>query len=196
MTPGFGRGSVVCDLSSFVLFCVHVTKGPAKREPVPKDPLVTPRRILVLGLGNTILGDDGVGILVVREMRKTWRELPHVECMEASLGGMVLLDLVAGFDNLIVIDAIMTDDANPPGFVYELAPGDLGDAVRPYASHVLDLQTALELGKRLGRKMPSTVKIFAVKIEDNGIFREGLTPPVAGVLPGLARRVMADIGEV
>jgi len=154
------------------------------------------RRILVLGLGNTILGDDGVGISVVREMRKTWKEVPCVECMEASLGGIALLDLVAGFDRVLVIDAIMTDDANPPGFVYELALEDLGDEVRPHASHVLDLRTTIELGKRLGQKMPSFVKIFAVKIEDNGIFREGLTPAVDGMVPGLARRVMAAMEEV
>jgi hydrogenase maturation protease len=159
-------------------------------------PMTTPRRTLILGLGNTVLGDDGVGISVVREIRKTWKGSPCVECMEASLGGIVLLDLIAGFDGLVVIDAIMTDDANPPGFVYELGPEDLGDAVRPYASHALDLQTTMALGKRLGRKMPSTVKIFAVKIEDNGIFREGLTPAVDGAVPGLARRVIAEMEEV
>jgi len=155
---------------------------------------MTPR-ILVLGLGNTILGDDGVGISVVREIRKTWKEPPCVECMEASLGGVGLLDLIAGFDRVVVIDAIMTDDANLPGFVYELTPEDLGDAVRPYASHVLDLRTTMEFGKRLGEKMPSFVKIFAVKIEDNGIFGEGLTPAVGGVVPGLARRVIAETEE-
>jgi len=158
--------------------------------------MTTSRRILVLGLGNPILGDDGVGISVVREIRKTWKGHPCVECVEASLGGIVLLDLIAGFDRVVVIDAKVTGDANPPGFVYELAPEDLGDAVRPYASHVLDLQTTIELGKRLGQKMPSFVKIFAVKIVDNGIFREGLTPAVNGVVPGLARRVIAEMEEV
>ena len=146
------------------------------------------RRLLVLGLGNTILGDDGVGISVVREIRKSWKERPFVECVEASLGGIVLLDLIAGFDEVIVIDAVMTDDANPPGFAYELALSDLGDVVHPCASHVLDLQTTMELGKRLGHTMPSAVKIYAIKIEENAIFREGLTPPVEEVVSGLARR--------
>jgi len=157
--------------------------------------MTMPRRTLVLGLGNTIFGDDGVGISVVREIRRTWKGSPCVECMEASLGGIVLLDLIAGFDTLVIVDAIMTDDGNPPGFVYELAPEDLGHALRPYASHVLDLHTTMELGKRLGQKMPSTVKIFAVKIADNNIFREGLTPAVDGAVSGLARRVIAEMEE-
>lgn len=154
---------------------------------------MTPKKILVLGLGNTILGDDGVGISVVREIKKTWKGRPSVEVVEASLGGMVLLDLIAGFDMVIVIDAIMTDDPNPAGFVYDLALHDLGHVVQPYASHALDLQTTVELGKRLGHKMPEAVKIYAIKIEENTIFREGLTPPVEKVVSGLARRVIGEI---
>ena len=155
--------------------------------------MTAPRRILVLGLGNTILGDDGVGISVVREIRNTWKGRPSVECVEASPGGMVLLDLVAGFDKVIVIDAVMTDDANPAGFVYELALSDLGNVVHPYASHFLNLQTTMELGKRLGHRMPSVVKIYAIKIEENTTFREGLTPHVEEVVSGLARRVIGEI---
>jgi hydrogenase maturation protease len=164
----------------------------APGEEVLPTNVTSPRRILILGLGNTILGDDGVGISVVREIRKTWKERPSVECVEASLGGIVLLDLIAGFDKVIVIDAVMTDDANPPGFVYELALSDLGDVIHPYASHALDLQTTVELGKRLGQTMPSAVKIFAIKIEENTIFREGLTPPVEEAVAGLARRVIGE----
>lgn len=116
-----------------------------------------------------------------------------MEVVEASLGGMVLLDLIAGFDEVIVIDAIMTDDAYPVGFVYELALEDLGEIVQPYASHALDLQTTVELGRRLGHKMPEAVRIYAIKIGENTVFREGLTPPVEDVVPGLARRVIGQI---
>ncbi len=87
----------------------------------------------MLGLGNTILGDDGVGICVVREMRRIWAGHPMVELIEASLGGMVLLDCITGFDRLIVVDAIMTDDRRPTGFVYDLdleRPRKAGRALR------------------------------------------------------------------
>ncbi len=153
------------------------------------------QKILVLGLGNTILGDDGIGIYVVREIRRKWAGRPSVEVVEASLGGMVLLDLITGFDKVIVIDAIMTDDRKPAGFLYELSLDDLGEIVQPYASHALDLKTTVELGKRLGYVMPSVVRIYAVKIEENTTFREELTPPVGEVVAGLADRVIAEVGR-
>lgn len=168
-------------------------RGPASRRRGFPTSLSTPPRILVLGLGNTILGDDGVGISVVREIKRTWKGRPSVEVVEASLGGMVLLDLITGFDKVIVIDAVMTDDANPTGFVYELALTDLGDIIQPYASHALDLQTTMELGSRLGYRMPSAVKIFAIKIDENTVFREGLTPPVEEAVSRLGRRVIGEI---
>lgn len=141
------------------------------------------------------MGDDGVGISVVREIRKTWKKHPSVEIIEASLGGMVLLDLISGFDKVVVIDAIMTDDPHPAGFVYELALDDLGDIVQPYASHALDLQTTVALGKRLGHKMPEEVRIYAIKIKENTVFREGLTPPVEEVVSRLAQRLIGEIDQ-
>jgi hydrogenase maturation protease len=153
------------------------------------------RKTLLLGLGNTILGDDGIGIRIVREIRKKWAGRPEVELVEASLAGMVLLDVIAGFDTVIVVDAIMTDDANPAGFVYELTLDDLGELVLPYASHALDLKTTMELGRRLGYKMPETVHIYAVKIEENTVFTEDLTPPVEGALTVVAERVIGKLDE-
>ena len=150
-------------------------------------------KVLVLGLGNTILGDDGIGIYVAREIRRRWEGRPSVEVVEASLGGMVLLDLITGFDKVIVIDAIMTEDALPAGFLYDLSLDDLGEIVQPYASHALDLKTTIELGKRLGYVMPSSVRIYAIKIEENTFFREELTPPVAEVVAPLAERVIAEV---
>jgi hydrogenase maturation protease len=151
------------------------------------------QKTLLLGLGNTILGDDGIGIRIVREIRKKWAGRPQVELVEASLAGMVLLDVIAGFDTVIVVDAIMTDDANPAGFVYELTLDDLGGLVLPYASHALDLKTTMELGRRLGYKMPETVHIYAVKIEENTVFTEDLTPPVEEALTVVAERVIGGL---
>ncbi len=65
----------------------------------------------------------------------------------------------------------------------------------PYASHALDLKTTMELGNRLGYKMPETVKIYAIKIEENTIFREELTPVIGAVVPVLAKRIVAEAGR-
>jgi hydrogenase maturation protease len=94
---------------------------------------------------------------------------------------------------VIVVDAIMTDDPNPAGFIYELTLDDLGGLILPYASHALDLRTTIELGKRLGYKMPAIVHICAVKIEDNTVFTEELTAPVEKALPVVAERVIKEL---
>jgi len=158
--------------------------------------IMASQKTLVLGLGNTILGDDGIGIRVVREIRKTWAGHPQIELVEASLAGMVLLDVITGFDKVIVVDAIMTDDPNPAGFIYELTLDDLGEVILPYASHALDLKTTIELGKRLGYKMPATVQIYAIKIEENTLFTEVLTPPVEKALPVLTERLIRELSSL
>ena len=82
---------------------------------------------------------------------------------------------------------------SPAGSIYRLTVDDLGDIVKPYASHALDLRTTVELGKRLGYPMPDTILIYAVEIKENMTFREGLSPTIeAAVLP-VARRIMEEL---
>ncbi len=65
-------------------------------------------KTLVLGLGNDILCDDGAGLYVARELKKTLANRKDFSVAEASLAGLGLLDLLAGYDKAIVIDAIQT----------------------------------------------------------------------------------------
>ena len=153
-------------------------------------------RTLILGLGNPILGDDGVGIAIAREIKERWPSDPSTDIIEASLAGRFLLDLITGYRTVIVADAIITDENAQAGTVYTLSVDDLGKVVNPYASHALDLRTTVELGKQLGYNMPQTIRIYAVEIKENTVFREGLNPEVeAAVLP-VARRIMRDLGKI
>ena len=153
-------------------------------------------RTLILGLGNPILGDDGVGIAIAREIKERWPSDPSTDIIEASLAGRFLLDLITGYQTVIVADAIITDENAQAGTVYTLSVDDLGKVVNPYASHALDLRTTVELGKQLGYNMPQTIRIYAVEIKENTVFREGLNPEVeAAVLP-VARRIMRDLGKI
>ncbi len=152
-------------------------------------------RTLILGLGNPILGDDGVGIAIARKIKELWPADPFTDVIEASLGGRFLLDLIAGYETVVVADAIVTDEQAQAGSVYTLSVDDLGTVVNPYASHALDLRTTVELGKQLGYDMPDTIQIYAVEIKEHTVFREGLSPEVeAAVLP-VARSIMQDLGK-
>jgi hydrogenase maturation protease len=150
-------------------------------------------RTLILGLGNPILGDDGIGIAVARELKERLAG-QEVDVTEASLGGLALLDLIAGYEMVIVVDAIITTGDSPPGTVYSLGLDELGSVVNPYASHALDLKTTIELGTSVGYEMPVTVRIHAVEIRVSTEFTSEMSPEVARTVPEMARRVMEDLG--
>jgi hydrogenase maturation protease len=154
------------------------------------------QRTLILGLGNPILGDDGVGIAIAREIKERWQGDPSTDVIEASVAGRFLLDLITGYKTVIVADAIITDEKALAGSIYTLSVDDLGTIVDPYASHALDVRTTIELGKKLGYEMPETIRICAVEIKEHTVFREGLSPEVeAAVLPA-ARRIMEDLSKI
>jgi len=148
---------------------------------------------LVLGLGNPILGDDGVGIAIARAVRENASALPALDVIEASLGGRFLLDVIRGYRTVIVADAIMTNEKAPAGSIYRLTVDDLGDIVKPYASHALDLKTTVELGKRLGYEMPETILIYAVEIKENMVFREGLSPAIEATVLPVVRKIIEEL---
>ena len=152
-------------------------------------------RTLILGLGNPILGDDGVGIAIARKIKEGWPADPSTDIIEASLAGRFLLDLITGYQTVIVADAIITDEQSQAGLVYTISVEDLGAVVNPYASHALDLRTTVELGKQLGYEMPDTIRIYAVEIKENTVFREALSPEVEATVVPVSRKIMQDLGK-
>ncbi len=150
-------------------------------------------KTLVLGLGNPILGDDGVGIAIVREIKKQRPSRPSTDILEAGLAGRLLLDVICGYETVIVADAIITDEKAPAGSIHALTLEDLGSAVNPYASHALDLRTTVELGKRIGYEMPETIRIYAVEIKENTVFKEGLSPEVEAAVVTVAKKIMEEL---
>lgn len=148
-------------------------------------------KTLILGLGNPILCDDGVGPAVARELEKKLD--PKVATVEeASLGGLNLLDFIVGYDQVIIIDAIKTEGGKP-GKIYKLDPKALKTSRYTASPHDVNLITALELGKKLGLAMPREIKIFAIEVEDTVNFREECTPAVAAAIPVCADMVKREL---
>jgi hydrogenase maturation protease len=119
-------------------------------------------KTLVLGLGNEILADDGVGVFAARALKDEF--LGQAEIVESSLSGLALLDLFIGFNRAIIIDAIKTDRFEP-GSLYELAPEELGKVISP-SPHYSGLPEILALAKQLDLEFPTEIKIFALEVED------------------------------
>ncbi len=143
---------------------------------------------LILGIGNPILTDDGVGLKIARKLKE---KSPQSEVAETAEAGMALLDLVPGYDKLIIIDSIETEHGKP-GEVYKLALEDLKPAMDFTSSHGISIATALELGRVMGYKMPSRVSLYAVEIKDNVTFSENCTPEVEERVPLIAKQIIGE----
>lgn len=147
-------------------------------------------KTLVLGLGNPILTDDGVGIHVVRQVAAACAR-PDVAFAEAAAGGLRLLELIAGHDRLILVDAIQTPDGRP-GQIYRLALGDLRTSRHAGSTHDLSFQEAIAWGRRLGLMLPAdeAIAIVAIEAADVLSFGESLTPAVAAALAPAAQMIL------
>jgi hydrogenase maturation protease len=143
-------------------------------------------------MGNTILCDDGVGIYVVQDAARRYQR-DDVDFMDASVGGMRLLDVIAGYDRVIMVDAIRTADGSP-GDVRRLHPGDL-PTLHSGSTHDLSLTGALALGRGMGMKLPADEDfvIIAVEVEEVWTFGEECTLAVAEAIPRAVEAVLAEL---
>jgi len=141
---------------------------------------------LILGIGNPILTDDGVGIRIAQRLKEENAKLKVIETSEA---GITLLDLVAGYDKLIIIDSIKTEKGKP-GDLYKLELEDLKPSKDFSSSHGIGIATAFELGQRLGYRLPKFVSIYAVEIKDNTTFGEKCTEEVEQRIPFIVKQIV------
>lgn len=147
---------------------------------------------LVLGMGNPILSDDGVGLLVAERLRTL--PLPDgVEVRQSEVAGLRLLELVRGFTRVIIIDALQSgaESGREPGEIVRYEAKDFKGGQRYGSAHSIGLGTILELGERLGLPMPRDVVVYAVEAADVETFAEELSSPVAAA----AERVIWQIRE-
>ena len=141
-------------------------------------------KTLVVGLGNPILGDDGVGWQIASELMQK-EIIPSdvtIEC--AALGGISLMESLIGYDRAIIIDAIVTHQA-PIGSVTFFKLGDLPNPSLGHMSsaHDTSLQEALLFGRDLGTHLPDDITVVTVESQKVYEFSETLTPAVAKAIP-------------
>ncbi len=147
-------------------------------------------KTLVVGIGSTILGDDGVGVLAARKFRALQPE-GDVDILELGTGGLALLEYLEGYDRLILIDAIVTGAA--PGTVIELRGEDMAGTLHLGAGHEADLPEILALARKLAKRMPADIMVIAVEAADIATFSETLTPEVEKAIPEVLDRVFRRI---
>jgi hydrogenase maturation protease len=149
-------------------------------------------KTIVVGLGNPILSDDGVGIRVAQAVRERIGS-GEVEFLEASLGGLRLAEQLEGYDRVVLIDAIQTR-GGVPGAIYHLTLEDI-PSYNADGAHDASLKTALQLVRQQGGKTPDadTVVIIAIETVNMLDFGETLTPAVEATIPSAVQAVLDEL---
>ncbi len=145
-------------------------------------------RTLVLGLGNPIVSDDGVGFAVVEALRKRVKD-PSTTFLASSLAGINLLDAISDFERLILVDAVV---GIAPGEVRRWE-GEFPLTRNTASSHGMDFSSALELGRRMGYAIPERIIIFGIGVSDVTTLSENLTREVAEAVPRACQMIEAEI---
>lgn len=147
-------------------------------------------KTLILGLGNDLYGDDGVGLHIIHLLQENLSALNSILSSEnqidlhpCSLTGLSILDEIVGYDNLIIIDTIKRE--NPvTGRITVMEEKDIRHIPGP-SPHYVSLPQMIEIGRRLNLKVPDKIKIIAVEAKNMYNMGESLTPEMKQAVPDI-----------
>jgi hydrogenase maturation protease len=146
---------------------------------------------LVLGLGNVIMGDEGVGVHVVRAIAQ--RALPAgVECLDGGTGGFVLLEPLQNAGRIVLIDA--TADGNPPGTVTRTTPKFSTDYPPTLTAHDIGVKDLLDAFYMQGGSRD--VILYTITIDPRQPIRMTLSDVCARGAEEAERRILAELEAV
>jgi len=154
------------------------------------DPSDEVKRVLILGLGNLLLGDEGVGVQVAEELKGL--ELPDgVSVVEGGTAGLGLIGLMEGYQKVIIVDA--ADMGRPPGCVLRFTPleAQLKTAEAPLSLHQIGLGEVLALAEAL-EVAPAELVIIGIQ-PSRVEMGAGLSSEVEGAIPQIIRIILDEL---
>ncbi len=160
---------------------------------VPATEIEENKEILVLGVGNILMADEGIGVHVVREM-SFLEELPeNVELLDGGTSALDLIPYLQGKKKIVIIDCVETDD--PPGTIYRLVPEDLED-IKTFtisSMHQIALPETIKFSRLLGND--AEIVIIGVAPKCYSEYRMEISPELAAVVPRIIEIVLEVIKE-
>ncbi len=155
---------------------------------------MTDKRTLILGVGNDILTDDGIGSRLVTDLIKLV-DSPDILFNTACCGGLEIVEYIKDFKQVILVDAIRTRGGRP-GAVYYFIPADFRETSHLSNLHDVSFLTALELYDTLNLSLPDEIHIIAVEIAEDMIFSEELTLQLKERYPEIIEKVLSIIKQI
>jgi hydrogenase maturation protease len=155
-------------------------------------------KTLVVGLGNPILTDDGIGVKVAYAVEEALASEGDndITVTEAGVGGLRLMEMMIGYDRVILVDALTGQNGNEPGTIHRMTLEDLrrvSPTQHSASAHDTSLVTALEAGRYLDLHLPEDIVIYAIEVENISDFCAEPTPAVAAAIPGVTMAVLQEL---
>lgn len=146
-------------------------------------------KTLILGMGNPILSDDGIGIAVARALDG---KIPGAQVEVSAMIGLELLDIMEGYDRIVVIDAMCTRGGRP-GEVRKIAPEGGAGTMHLFSSHGVHFFELMELGRNCGLDMPEVAAVYGIEIGECVCFDETLSPGLQAKVTTITDTILAEI---
>lgn len=152
------------------------------------------KKILVLGIGNTICGDDGVGIIAVRFLKEGLDAAisKTVDIKEMEEANINILELLEDYKKLIVVDSICTKKARA-GVIHKLSLVSFKKKKQPYSSHQMGFNRVIDMAKTFKMDIPEEIVICAMEIKKAGFFKNGLSLTARKSLPSLINLIKKEV---
>lgn len=149
--------------------------------------------ILILGLGNYLMSDEGVGVHFIQRLEKEKNRLPaNIDLLDGGTAGFLLMNYLESYPIVIMIDATL--DSNPPGTIRLIEPKFAKDFPKAMSTHEIGLKDLVESLSLLG-KLP-TIYLYVMSVADIAHLHVGLSEEVEKAMPELQRQIMQKVYEI
>jgi hydrogenase maturation protease len=155
---------------------------------------MTNKKTLILGIGNDILTDDGIGSRLVSDLINLICD-PDIHYDTACCGGLEIVEYIKDYERVVFIDAIRTQ-AGRPGDVYYFIPSDFRETSHLSSLHDVSFLTALKLGHTLNLGLTGDLHIIAIEIIEDMEFSEELTCQLKKRYPEILEEVLAIVKRI
>lgn len=151
-------------------------------------------KILVLGIGNDILTDDGIGPRLVSELRNEM-DSNLLDFMTMASGGLEILEIIKDYKQVIIVDAIKTE-GGVPGDIYYLTPSNFKETLHISSFHDVSFLTSLKLADKLDMAVPEQIDIIAIEILEDLTFSSAFSKPIADLYSSIYEKVKGKIMDL
>lgn len=147
--------------------------------------------LLILGIGNKILSDDGIGIRLIEDLQDEFKH-PLVHFQSACTGGLEIVEMMQDYKEVLIFDAIKTY-GGIPGDMYYFTVDDFKETLHISSFHDISFLIALEFMKRSGLHTPDNIHILAIEIVEDSYFSENFSDVIQKRYPAIKKKVRSHL---